>query len=149
MTIHVVRDWTLCGAHVSEVCAASIFRVELVREDLDSRLLQEKVIYQSTRRNMPQGLYFHQHNGGWLKCLMIVSIRLYTYAHCEVLLTLVGPSLQFKWLLGPLASWLMFMSVRPSLHLPSSIRAASTGPIPAKFDSSDFYENLPRNSNVG
>ena len=64
MTIHVVRDWTLCGAHVSEVCAASIFRVELVREDLDSRLLQEKVIYQSTRRNMPQGLYFHQHNGG-------------------------------------------------------------------------------------
>jgi hypothetical protein len=141
MTIHVVRDWTLCEAHVSEVCTASIFRVQLVREYWDIRLLEEKVIYQSTRRNMPEGLYFHQQNGGSLKFLMVINIRLCTYAHCDVRLTLAGPSLHFKWLLGPLTSWLTFMpSVRPSLHLPSSIIVASTGPIPAKFDSSDFVQ---------
>ena len=80
---------------------------------------------------------------------MVINIRPYTYAHCEILLTLAGPSLHLKCLLGPLALWPTFISARPSLHLPASINAASSGRISAKFDSSDFYGNLSRNSNVG
>ena len=39
--------------------------------------------------------------------------------------------------------------VRPSLHLPASISAASTGRISTKFDSGLFYENMSVNSNFG
>jgi len=80
---------------------------------------------------------------------MFIGIRLNTYTHCEVLLTLAGPSLQLKCILGPLELWLTFMSVRPSLHFPATIIAASGGRISAIFDTSDFYENLSRDPNVG
>jgi len=71
---------------------------------------------------------------------MFICIRPYTYAHCEVLFTLAGPSSQLKCLLDPIALWLTFMSVRPSLLRPASISAASSGRISAKFGSSDFYD---------